>query len=188
MNFSSVVSDEPFRLAITASGLDKEALDAGQIVLVDSNGQVVEGSGRPSDETPLHLAIARLKSVGSVLHTHSVWGTILSEAHWHDEQESGLAIEGYEMLKGLRGTRTHEHREWVPIIENSQDYSGQAVSMEEALKRHPESHGLLVRRHGLYAWGRDLAEAKRHVEILEFLLEVRGRLYVTGDRREGPRY
>jgi len=52
---------------------------------------------------------------------------------------------------------------------------GLAGSVEETLKQYPNAHGFLLRRHGLYTWGKDLVEAKRHVEILEFLLEVLGR-------------
>jgi methylthioribulose-1-phosphate dehydratase len=91
-----------------------------------------------------------------------------------------LLIEGFEMLKGLAGVRTHEHREWLPIIENSQDMEALARTLEEVLERYPDAHGVLLRRHGLYTWGRDLGEAKRHVEILEFLLEVIGRAHFAG--------
>ena len=79
------------------------------------------------------------------------------------------------MLKGLEGVQTHQHREWLPILENSQDYDALARNVERVLGDHPGSHGFLLRRHGLYTWGRDLTEAKRHVEILEFLMEVLGR-------------
>jgi methylthioribulose-1-phosphate dehydratase len=79
------------------------------------------------------------------------------------------------MLKGLEGVRTHRHREWLPIIENSQDMGALARTTQETLAHLPETHGLLLRGHGLYTWGNDLAKAKRHVEILEFLLEVVGR-------------
>ena len=79
------------------------------------------------------------------------------------------------MLKGLEGVKTHQHTEWLPIIENSQDMSALSVSVGNILKEHQQSHGLLLRRHGLYSWGNDLAQARRHVEILEFLLEALGR-------------
>jgi len=171
-NFSAVVRREPLRLAITPSGVDKGMLSREQILQVDENGCVVGGSGKPSVETALHLAIVRLRGAAAVLHTHSVWSTVLSKSC---ASKGGIAIEGYEMLKGLDGVRTHEHREWLPIIENSQDLVALARTMEETLARFPETHGLLLRGHGLYTWGRDLPEAKRHVEILEFLLEVVGR-------------
>ena len=176
-NFSAVVSFDPLRLAITASGVDKGSLADEHILQVDDSGEVVRGHGRPSDEARLHLTVVRVRGAGAVLHTHSVWGTLLSEAFADD---GGLLVEGFEMLKGLAGVRTHEHREWLPIIENSQDMEALSRSLEETLGRHPESHGVLLRRHGLYTWGRDLVEAKRHVEILEFLLEVIGRVHCAG--------
>ncbi|HWP44953.1 MAG TPA: methylthioribulose 1-phosphate dehydratase [Blastocatellia bacterium] len=171
-NFSAVVSRDPLRLAITSSGVDKGKLSAGHILQVDASGRAVASTGRPSDETLLHLTVARTRGAGAVMHTHSVWSTILSEAFSPDR---GLGIEGYEMLKGLDGVRTHEHREWLPILDNSQDMIELAERVERTLMEHPGSHAFLLRGHGLYTWGRDLAEAKRHVEILEFLIEVVGR-------------
>lgn len=170
-NFSAVVRKEPLTLAITTSGVDKGLLEASHIVAIDAHGQVVQGSGRPSAEATLHLAIVRSRGAGAVLHTHSVWSTILSEA----TADGSLAIEGYEMLKGLEGVGTHEHRERLPIVENTQNWTAAAPRIETMLREHPEAHGFLIRGHGLYTWGKDLAEAKRQIEILEFLFEVIGR-------------
>lgn len=171
-NLSCVVGRDPLLVAITGSGLDKSRLDPAQILLVDAEGRAIAGSGRPSDETPLHLALVNQRGAGAVVHTHSVWATILSEAHGREGQ---LRLTGYEMLKGLRDVRTHEHSETLPILDNSQDCAALAGSVRAALSRHPAAHGFLLRRHGLYTWGEDLVEARRHVEILEFLLEVAGR-------------
>ena len=170
-NFSAVLSRDPLRLAITTSGVDKGTLNAEQIVEIDATGTVLQGAGQPSAEASLHLAIARARDAGAVLHTHSIWSTILSET----ASDAGLAIEGYEMLKGLDGVHTHEHREWLPVLENTQDWAAAIPKIEAVLQAHPQAHGFLIRRHGLYTWGRDLAEAKRQVEILEFLFEVMGR-------------
>ena len=169
-NFSAVSSTDPLRLAITASGVDKGLLSPDQIVEIDGDGKVVSGTGAPSAEAILHLTVVRARGAGAVLHTHSIWSTILS-----DGQDSGLAIEGYEMLKGLDDVHTHEHREWLPIVENTQDWVSAAPRVAAVLRDHPAAHGFLIRRHGLYTWGADLAAAKRQVEILEFLLEVTGR-------------
>ena len=170
-NFSVVVRKNPLTLAITTSGVDKGLLESGHIVAIDEHGRVLQGSGTPSAEATLHLAIVRSRGAGAVLHTHSVWSTILSEAG----ADGSLVIGGYEMLKGLDGVRTHEHRERLPIIENTQDWIGAAPQIESLLRENPEAHGFLIRGHGLYTWGKDLAEAKRQIEILEFLLEVMGR-------------
>ncbi len=171
-NFSAVVSRDPFRLAITSTGLDKGGLTPDQFVRVDASGSVVHGTGKPSAETALHLVVARVRIVGAVLHTHSVWSTILSERH---SRECGLWIEGYEMLKGLKGITSHQHREWLPILENDQDIPKLAREVERVLDEHPRAHGFLLRKHGLYTWGENPCEAKRHLEILEFLMEVLGR-------------
>ncbi len=181
-NFSAVLAREPLRLAITASGADKGGLTAAHFLEIDHAGKALRGRGKPSAEALLHTTIARARRAGAVLHTHSVWSTLLSQAFAH---EGGVGITGYEMLKGLDGVSTHEHREWLPILENSQDMGELASQVEAALDRNPRSHGFLLRGHGLYTWGRDLTEARRHVEILEFLLEVFGRTHVAG--REAAR-
>ena len=170
-NFSAVIRRDPLRLAITTSGVDKGTLSAEQIVEIDDRGQVVAGSGRASAEAALHLTIARARGAGAVLHTHSIWSTILSDGATQD----GVAIEGYEMLKGLAGVHSHAHREWLPIINNSQDMPELATTICTVLTEHPNAHGFLLHKHGLYSWGNNLREARRHIEILEFLLETRGR-------------
>lgn len=171
-NLSAVVSDRPLRLAITATGLDKGALDAGQFLEIDENARVVRGDGTPSAETGLHLAIVQTRGAGAVLHTHSLWSTVLSDAFSAD---GAVTLEGFEMLKGLHGVHTHEHREILPIFENSQDIAQLAERVRLLLESNLSVHGFLLRRHGLYTWGQNVAEAKRHAEVLEFLLEVLGR-------------
>ncbi len=117
-NFSAVISREPLRLGITSTGLDKGALTPAQFLEIDGAASVIRGDGRPSAEALLHVAIVNGVGAGAVLHTHSVWSTVLSGSH---APQGGIALEGYEMLKGLEGVHTHRHREWLPILENSQD-------------------------------------------------------------------
>jgi methylthioribulose-1-phosphate dehydratase len=172
-NFSAVVSRHPLRLAITPSTAHKGKLDPDQILEIDRHGHVAKGhSGRPSAETRLHLEIASRLGAGAVLHTHSVWSTILSGLH---ADRRGFAIEGFEMLKGLDGVTTHAHREWVPIVANDQDMGRLSRRVRTALAKSPGAHAFLIDRHGLYTWGATLADAERHVEILEFLFETLGR-------------
>lgn len=178
-NFSALISEAPFRLLITSSGVDKGALKAHQFLQIDETATVIEGSGKPSAETSLHLTIIRLRRARAVLHTHSIWSTILSDA-WLPHR--GLAIQDFEMLKGLSGVTTHQHREWLPILENSQDYVALSQTLEQILNAHPECHGVLLHQHGLYTWGDSIEEAKRHVEIFEFLLEVSGRKLLASSK------
>lgn len=178
-NLSAVLKPAPLRLAITASGVDKGAIKPEQIISIDEEARVIGLDWRkPSDESPLHVRIVKERQAGAVFHTHSVWSTMLSDLHF---AAGGVAIEGFEMLKGLEGVKTHEHREWIPILENSQNMSTLANQVAEKLRENPTAHGFLLRRHGLYTWGKDAKQTKRHVEILEFLFEtvVRLRLVET---------
>lgn len=172
-NFSALISREPLNICITSSGNEKGKLDETHFLKVNQNAEVIQGEGKPSAETLLHLTLYYLKSeANSILHTHSVWGTILSDKFYAN---GAIEIEGYEMLKGLNGVQTHEHREVLPIIENSQDYVALSHVIENVIRENPETHGIYLRRHGLYTWGNSIAEAKRHIEIFEFLFEVLGR-------------
>ena len=182
-NYSVVVSRDPLELLITSSGKDKSALGPDDFVRVDAAGRVIDGSTKKSSaETLLHCLIAELVPslgggpVGAVLHTHSVWSTILSGT---DLSRGSLRIEGYEMLKGLEGICTHETFEEVPIFANAQDMTELSQRIRDRLTaadwsnpKRPPCHGFLLSRHGLYTWGQTLAEARRHVEIFEFLFEV----------------
>ena len=172
-NFSAVVNRDPLRLAITASSVHKGQLRGAHILEIDSEAAIVGTRHRaPSAEALLHVEIVRRRNAGGVLHTHSIWGTILSGAWPHRDV---LSIDGFEMLKGLSGVRTHAHVEEIPIIDNNQDMTQLAQVVGETLDRRPAAHAFLLRRHGLYTWGDTLADAERHVEILEFLFEAIGR-------------
>jgi methylthioribulose-1-phosphate dehydratase len=173
-NYSAVLSRNPLRLLITASGRDKSRLTARDFVIVDETGMPLSpGMAKPSAETHLHV-VASLAGAGATLHTHSVWGTLLSDLY---AEEHGFAIEGYEMLKGLDGVATHETEKWVEIFENTQNIPDLAALVRTRLAdpAKPLRHGYLIRGHGLYTWGKDLDDARRHIEIFEFLFEVLGR-------------
>ena len=174
-NYSVVVNKEPLRLLMTASGKDKRSLSDEDLLIVDEQGiSALANNEMPSSETLLHLLAVQSSGAGAVLHTHSVWSTLLSDLYF---TEGGLAISGYEMLKGLSGIKSHESTIWVPIFDNSQNMTELSGFVQDGMWKHPESFrwGYLLRNHGLYTWGRDLNEARRHVEIFEFLFEVLGR-------------
>lgn len=176
-NFSTVLSRDPLRLGITRSGVSKGAIGPKDVLLIGPDGTTVgKALGRPSAEALLHAVVARTRGAGAVLHTHSIWSTMLSELN---AAQGGLTIGGFEMLKGLEGVHTHDHAEWIPILENDQDIPRLARAVETTLARFPAAHAFLLRRHGLYTWGDDLAQARRHVEIVEFLLEATVRMQNT---------
>ncbi|MBT9331030.1 methylthioribulose 1-phosphate dehydratase [Paracidobacterium acidisoli] len=170
-NLSATLASDPLRLLITSSGQNKGNLTPQSFVHIDEQCRVLQGEGRPSAEAALHAVIVRQRSAGSVQHVHSPWATVLSGFY---AGAKGITIAGYEMLKGLSGVTTHEHSEWLPVLENSQNYTQLSAELETLLREYPDIHGVLLRGHGLYTWGADVAEAQRHVEIIEFLLEVAG--------------
>jgi methylthioribulose-1-phosphate dehydratase len=181
-NYSAVVGRQPLRLLITSSGQDKSRLAPADFVTVDERGELVGGSGRPSAETLLHTTIAQhVPRAGAILHTHSVWSTVLSQ---RQAGRGMLAIRDLEMQKALRGVTTHACEVRLPILDNDQDMRPLATQLRKlfADPTEPLRHGFLLRGHGLYTWGETLDEARRHVEALEFLFEVIGRNAECGMR------
>lgn len=162
-------AEEPLRLLITPSGIDKGRVTPEDLLVVDAGGEPVGGgAGKPSAETLLHVTAALEAGAGATLHTHSVAATLLGE---HFLPAGGLTLTGYEMLKGLSGVGTHEAEVHVPVVPNSQDMRQLAGRMRDELARRPGLQGLLLAGHGLYTWGLTLDEARRHVEAFEFLFE-----------------
>lgn len=174
-NYSFVIQRDPLRLLITSSGKDKGHLGPNDFVIVDEAGQrIPTDQPASSAETLLHCSAAQFRGAGAVFHTHSVWATVLSN---HFAQLGGIMIEGFEMLKGLDGVKTHQSKVWLPIFENTQDIPLLREQVESTWKANPDRPcwGYLIRQHGMYTWGSNLAEASRHVEVIEFLLECLGR-------------
>lgn len=171
-NLSAVVTENPLTMAITGSGINKGRITPSEIIKINGDGHIIKGNLKKSSETPLHLAVVRELHAGSVLHTHSVWSAVLSRRYLG---AGGLSLNGYEMLKGLEGVGTHQYSEWIPILENSQDMDSLSVSVSEILNKNPGIHGFMLAGHGLYSWGKTVEDAERHIEVIEYLLEVIGR-------------
>ncbi|WP_394822294.1 methylthioribulose 1-phosphate dehydratase [Pendulispora albinea] len=175
-------------MVITASGREKGELTVDDMVVMDLDGRMLpsnsgsgSGSGpassssssraRPSAETKLHARLyTRIPHAGAVLHVHSPSATVLSRL---DAPQGVLEISGYEMLKALSDVRTHQHTERVPIFSNTQNMEDLAHEVDAWMDAFGSDalHGYLVAGHGLYAWGRTMREARRHVEAFEFLFD-----------------
>lgn len=164
-NFSRRIDDG--HVAITVSGRDKGRLTPDDIMVVDLDGLPVATSQKSSAETLLHTQLyKRFAEIGCVLHTHSLNQTVASRlfagaGHVH--------LEGYELLKAFTGNDTHDTTVELPVLPNTQDMATLAAQVDALLDRQC-MWGYLIDGHGLYAWGRDMAEARRHLEAFEFLL------------------
>jgi len=164
-NFSRRLDER--HAAITVSGRDKGRLTEADIMVVDFDGNAVGSEHRPSAETLLHTQLyKRFPGVGCVLHTHSKAQTVASRLY---AGAGHVHLEGYELLKAFPGTSTHEAALDIPVLPNSQDMRTLAAQVDALLDQQP-MWGYLIDGHGLYAWGQDMAEARRHLEAFEFLL------------------
>ncbi|PXF28742.1 methylthioribulose-1-phosphate dehydratase [Pokkaliibacter plantistimulans] len=175
-NFSMRLGDD--RALVTASGRHKGYLTDEDFLQVNLAGEAIT-PGKPSAETLVHTALYRLSpQIGAVLHTHSVASTVLSRLTPGDH----LPLEGFEMQKSLQGNLTHEATVCLPIFDNTQDMQILAEQIEQRWRARPLQWGLLVRGHGLYAWGQTIDEARRHLEGLEFLFACEMEMRRLGGR------
>jgi methylthioribulose-1-phosphate dehydratase len=173
-NLSVVLDRDPLRLAVTVSGLDKGELTSADVVVVDGDGLAVPDQPRPdlvpSAEAALHARIAAVTGAEAVVHVHALAAVLAG--HWFP---GGVPLRDLEMLKGI-GRSAHDETVVVPVVPNSQDMDEVAGAWQP--QWDGRTPGFVVARHGMYAWGRDLAQARHHTEILEFLLtfatETRG--------------
>jgi methylthioribulose-1-phosphate dehydratase len=170
-NYSVRLPDDaaPAYCAITSSGVNKGTIEVKHILAIDQHGRPIDADGlKPSAETPLHLLLYRTMDAGAVLHTHSLPAALLSQLA---RDEGQVLISGWELLKGLSGIDTHEVEISLPVFPNSQDMQALSARVEQSFSTKRACYGFLLAGHGLYVWGKDLPEAKRHLEVLEYLLQ-----------------
>ena len=154
-------------VAITVSGRDKGKLTRADIMVVDVDGNPVATAQQSSAETLLHTHLyKRFPQIGCVLHTHSRAQTVASRLY---AGPGKVHLEGYELLKAFAGNSTHDTVVELPVLPNTQDMRTLAAQVDALLDKH-EMWGYLIDGHGLYTWGQDMAEARRHLEAFEFLL------------------
>ncbi|MGV3480561.1 MAG: methylthioribulose 1-phosphate dehydratase [Sphingobium sp.] len=154
-------------VAITVSGRHKGRLSEDDVMRVDLAGASLDGK-KPSAETALHLAIYRdFPEAGAVLHSHSPQAVGLSRAF---PAASGWTLAQHEMLKVYPGNTTHDLSRILPIVDNSQDMAMIDAAIAPRLLDADALPAYLIRGHGLYGWGADMAEAERVIEATEWLI------------------
>jgi methylthioribulose-1-phosphate dehydratase len=165
-NFSMRVDAD--HAAITVSGRDKGKLGPDDIMLIDLDGNAVGTDARPSAETALHTQLyRRWPGVGAVLHTHSRTQSVASRLF---AGAGGIRLQGWELQKAISGQDTHEDVLEIPVFPNTQHMPELVARVDAWLDAGKPLHAYLIDGHGIYAWGRDMAETGRHLEALEFLL------------------
>jgi methylthioribulose-1-phosphate dehydratase len=172
-NYSFRIEGAPQTIYVSRSGIDKSQFSADDFMEVDLNGLPMAGfeTIRPSAETLIHCTLYTLfPEMQCIVHSHSVYSVLHSSV-----RENEVVLEGYEVLKGYEGITTHETRVACPVFDNTQDMIafGKTLTAEKSRLTIP---AFIMRKHGTYAWGKNLFDAKRHLETTEYLLEVEWKL------------
>ena len=165
-NYSFKEINEQSEFFVSRSGVDKSNFIATDFIQVDKSGlpTILNPNAIPSAETIIHSLIYKLfPETTVVLHSHSVYPVLLSK---HYERE--VSFEGYEVQKGFSGETTHTKVVSIPILQNSQDMRFFQEELPK-IKKEIKHHSFIIKQHGTYAWGKNLFEAKRHLETLEYL-------------------
>lgn len=157
---------ERFHFAVTASGKDKSRSTPEDFLFVDQTGTPAETTSlKPSAETLIHCEIYRLTGCGAIAHVHTVFNNLVSEWFWERRE---VPVHGVELIKAFN-IWEEEAVIAVPIVPNYADIP--RIVPEVTSRLDPRIPGILLRKHGIYAWGRDVREAKKHLEAFEFLFE-----------------
>ncbi|WP_456384272.1 methylthioribulose 1-phosphate dehydratase [Persephonella sp.] len=165
-NLSYKLHDDPLYFAITSSGKDKGTVTHEDVIFVDKDAKPIEKTRlKPSAETKIHSQIYQKTDAGCIIHVHTVNNNFVSQLFF---EEGGVPLKDMEMIKALDIWKEDAFIR-VPIIENYFDLDRLAEEAGKAI--NPDVPGLLIRNHGIYAWGRNEFEAKRHVEAFEFMFE-----------------
>lgn len=170
-NYSFI--DTNNQLWVSRSGVDKSKFQAGDFIKVDMSGKAIGefSDVKPSAETLIHCYIYQMfPETKVILHSHGINPVVISCIE-HNE----VKFEGYEIQKGFDGQVTHQNQVRIPIFDNSQEMT--FFEKELSYNKHMlENHCFIIRRHGTYAWGKSLFEAKRHLETLDYLCECKLKL------------
>jgi methylthioribulose-1-phosphate dehydratase len=166
------------RVYMAPSGVQKERIAEEDIYVLDEQGQVLAAPARaglkPSECAPLFYNAFKLRNAGAVIHSHSMYAllaTLLSE--------DAFECSELEMIKGIEGHGYYDTLV-VPVIENTARECDLAERMAVAINAHPRSNAVLVRRHGVYVWGRDWMHAKTQAECYHYLFEAVVRMKQLG--------
>lgn len=169
----SGIDRESGLVAIKPSGVEYDAMTAEDIVLINLDGQVVEGNLKPSSDAPTHVALYKaFPSIGGVCHTHSRWATAFAQA--------GMGIPAY-------GTTHADYfygeipctREMIKVeIESAYEANTGAVIIEAFKDLKPDYvPAVLVKSHAPFTWGKDAADSVHNSVVLEevAMMAIQGR-------------
>lgn len=166
-NVSGIDRDKNL-IAIKPSGVNYESLSADDIVIVDLNGNVVEGDKRSSSDTPTHIELYKsFKDIGGITHTHSKYATMFAQA--------------CKEIPCLGTTHADHFYGSIPLtrfltkdeVEEAYELNTGKIIVERFKKLNPSSTpGVLVAGHAPFAFGKDASDSVRNALILERVAEM----------------
>ena len=150
-------------VVIKPSGVPYETMTAEDMVVVDLNGNIVEGDKRPSSDTPTHIELYKaFPEIGGVVHTHSRWATSFAQAGRSiPPLGTTHADDFYGEIPCTRGLTDGE------IGGEYEKNTGLVIAETFAGKNASEIPGVLVRNHGPFSWGKDANDAVHNAVVLE---------------------
>lgn len=180
-NYSLRSKTTPEIALVSESGIDKSKFTEDNFLPIYYNKREMhadyKNTGRKSsDETDIHLTIYQITKANCVLHSHMLDALLFADLF------KGLpyaTIEGLELLKGFKGIKTHDLKINIPVFDNTQDIALLAEQIKPAILAQENNYGLLLRGHGVYVWGDSVEEAKRHLEVFEYIFKY----YLNSNKR-----
>ena len=174
------------RIYIAPSGVQKERVQSEDLFVIDMDEEIIERPNptrglKQSECQPLFMLAYRLRSAGAVIHSHSINAVMATLA----TESSEWRITAQEMIKGIKkGSSDESHRYddvlVVPIIENTAFERDLTDRMHDAMARYPYTNAVLVRRHGVYVWGKSWKSAKTMAECYDYLFKVAVQMKALG--------
>jgi L-ribulose-5-phosphate 4-epimerase len=166
----SGLDEETNLMVIKPSGVPYESMTPHDMVVVDLEGNVVEGKYNPSSDTATHIVIYNnFEGVGGVVHTHSKWGTIFSQA--------GIKIPA---LGTTHADNFYGDIPCTPALTEQQDKENyekntgiQIVTTFDELELNPtEIPGVVITNHAPFTWGNNAKKAVENAAVLEYCAEM----------------
>ena len=163
---------------VAPSGVQKERIQSDELFVLDLKGNTLREPSaerllKKSECTPLFMNAYRLRDAGAVIHSHAIAANLATLIS--DGAEFRIAYQ--EMIKGIKKGSSKEAFRYddtliVPIIENTPFECDLTDRMAKVMEEYPNTNAVLVRRHGVYVWGKTWQQAKTMSECYHYLFEV----------------
>lgn len=172
-NYSLRSKTAPEMAFVSESGIDKSRFTEDNFIplYIQSKAmhpEYLDSGRKSSDETDIHLSLYQITNANCVLHSHILDSLLFADLF---VGKSFATIEGLELLKGFKGIKTHDLKINIPAFDNTQDIAALSEKIKPAILSQENNYGLLLRGHGIYVWGDSVEEAKRHLEVFEYIFK-----------------